>query len=97
SSTFNITAGTATHLTFTQGPSNAASGAAIAPAITVTALDASNNTATGFANQISLAIGTNGGPGGTLSGGGAVSPVSGVATFSGVSIDKAGPGYTLTT
>src|SRR6185437_4543848 len=73
SSAFNITAGTATHLAFTQGPSNAASGVAIAPAITVTALDASNNVATGFANQISLAFGTNAN-GGTLTGGGAVSP-----------------------
>src|SRR5262249_37739418 len=70
--------------------------AAITPAITVTALDASNNVATGFANQISLAIGTNAG-GGTLTGGAAVSPVSGVATFSGASIDKAGTGYTPTT
>jgi hypothetical protein len=96
SSAFNITAGTATHLVFTQGPTNAVAAVAIAPAITVTALDASNNTATGFANQIALAIGTNVN-GGTLSGGGAVSPVSGLATFAGVSIDKAGTGYTLTT
>ena len=96
STTFNITAGTATHLVFTQPPTSAVSAKSITPAITVTALDARNNVATGFANQISLAIGTNAG-GGTLSGGAAVSPVSGVATFSAVSIDKAGTGYTLTT
>ena len=96
SSAFNITAGTATHLTFSQQPTSAVSGASIAPAITVTALDASNNVATGFANQVSLAIANNAGSG-TLTGGGAVSPVSGVATFSGVSIDKAGTGYTLST
>src|SRR6185437_10286656 len=90
------TAGAATHLVFSQQPTSATSGTSIAPAITVTALDASNNVATGFANQISLAIGNNAG-GGTLTGGGAISPVSGVATFSGVSIDKVGTGYTLST
>ena len=96
SSAFNITAGNATHLIFTQQPSSAVSGASITPAITVTALDANGNVATGFTNQISLVIANNAG-GGTLTGGSAVSPVSGVATFSGVSIDKAGTGYTLST
>ena len=96
SSAFNITAGNATHLTFTQQPSSTTSGAPIAPAITVTALDANNNVATSFANKISLAISNNPG-GGTLIGGAGVTPVSGVATFSGVSIDKAGTGYTLST
>src|SRR6185437_9236416 len=84
--TFNATgtAGTETALVFSEQPAIAVSGASITPAITVTALDANNNVATGFANPISLAIGTNAGSG-TLTGGGGVSPVSGVATFSGVS------------
>jgi hypothetical protein len=44
---------------------------------------------------VSLAIGTNP-AGGTLSGGSAVTVASGIATFSGLSIDTAGTGYTLT-
>ena len=46
-------------------------------------------------HTVSLAIGTNPG-GGTLTGGSAVTVKPGVATFSGLSIDKAGTGYTLT-
>ena len=44
---------------------------------------------------MSLAIGTNPG-GGTLTGGAAVTVASGIATFSGLSINTAGTGYTLT-
>jgi outer membrane protein assembly factor BamB len=47
------------------------------------------------ASTVSLAIGTNP-AGGTLNGGSAVTVVSGVATFSGLSITTAGSGYTLT-
>ena len=51
--------------------------------------------ATDNATQVSLAIGTNP-AGGTLSGGSAVTVASGIATFSGLSINTAGTGYTLT-
>ena len=61
----------------------------------VTAQDADGHTATTFTGNVSLAIGTNPG-GGTLTGGGPVAAVGGVATFSTLSIDKAGTGYTLT-
>ncbi|MFD1808004.1 hypothetical protein ACFSHQ_07035 [Gemmobacter lanyuensis] len=44
---------------------------------------------------MTLAIGTNAGSG-TLSGTKTVNAVNGVATFSGLSIDKAATGYTLT-
>ncbi|HYK10632.1 MAG TPA: Ig-like domain-containing protein [Gemmatimonadales bacterium] len=94
SAAFNITPGTATHLVFSQQPTNAASQAAIAPGVTVTALDASDNVATGFANAISLSIASNAG-GGALTGGAAQTPVAGVSTFSALSIDKVGTGYTL--
>src|SRR2546422_9307793 len=50
---------------------------------------------TGFSGDVTVAIGTNAG-GGTLSGARTHAAVSGVATFSGLSIDKAGTGYTLT-
>ncbi|PYO97986.1 MAG: hypothetical protein DMD61_11110, partial [Gemmatimonadetes bacterium] len=59
----------------------------------VTALDANNNTAD-FTGNVTLAIGTNPGSG-TLSGTSTVAAVGGVATFSNLSIDKAGSGYTL--
>jgi outer membrane protein assembly factor BamB len=83
-------------LAFIQGPSNTAAGAAITPAVRVAVEDANGNIETSDnATQVSLAIGTNP-AGGTLSGGSAVTVASGVATFSGLSIDKAGTGYTLT-
>src|SRR5207244_12560964 len=91
----NIPAGTATQREFTVQTTNTGAGAAIAPAIQVTAQDGSGNTATGFTGNITLAIGTNSGSG-TLAGTLSHAAVGGVATFSGLSIDKAGTGYTLT-
>src|SRR5206468_852754 len=67
STAFNITAGTATQLVFSVQPSTTSAGAAITPAVQVTALDASNNTATGFTGNVTVAIGTNP-SGGTLAG-----------------------------
>jgi outer membrane protein assembly factor BamB len=90
------TIGPPTKLAFIQGPTNTAAGATITPAVTVAVEDANGNVETSDnATQVSLAIGTNPASG-TLSGGSAVTVASGVATFSGLSIDKAGTGYTLT-
>lgn len=88
--------GPPTKLAFIKGPSNAAAGATITPAVTVAVEDANGNIETSDnAAQVSLAIGANPG-GGTLSGGAAVTVASGIATFSGLSINTAGTGYTLT-
>src|SRR5207302_1297562 len=95
SAAFNITAGSATQLVFSVQPSTTTAGAAITPAVEVTAQDASGNTATGFTGNVTVAIGTNPSSG-TLSGTKTVAAVAGVTTFSGLSIDKAGTGYTLT-
>src|SRR5947207_288347 len=95
SAAFNITAGTATQLVFSVQPSTTSAGAAITPAVQLTALDASNNTATGFTGNVTLAIGTNP-SGGTLAGTATVAASAGVATFANLSIDKVGTGYTLT-
>src|SRR5207249_4248148 len=95
STAFNITAGTATQLVFSVQPSTTSAGAAITPAVEGTAVDASNNTATGFTGNVTLAIGTNP-SGGALSGTATHAASGGVATFAGLSIDKAGTGYTLT-
>jgi outer membrane protein assembly factor BamB len=88
--------GPPTKLAFVRGPSNTAAGATITPAVTVAVEDANGNIeASDNATQVSLAIGTNP-AGGTLSGGAAVTVASGIATFSGLSINAAGTGYTLT-
>jgi len=89
-------AGPPTKLGFVQGPSNTAAGNAITPAVTVAVEDANGNIETSDnATQVSLVIGTNP-TGGTLSGGSAVTVASGIAIFSGLSINTAGTGYTLT-
>src|SRR5205823_463304 len=95
SAAFDITAGTATQLVFSVQPSTTAAGAAITPAVQVTAQDAQGNTATGFTGNVTVAIGTNPGSG-TLTGTATVAASGGVATFSGLGIDKAGTGYSLT-
>ena len=94
STTFNVTPGTATKLTYLQQPTSAVAGVSIAPAVTVRIEDALGNLTTSTAN-VTMAIGTNPG-GGTLSGTKTVAAVSGVATFSTLSIDSAGTAYTLT-
>lgn len=96
SGTFNVTATLATQLTFSTQPSAATAGAVIAPAVQVTARDASGGVATGFTGNVSLAItaGT-GTAGATLSGTVTKAAVAGVATFSNLNIDNSGTGYRL--
>lgn len=95
SSSFNITPSTATKLAFNQQPTNAAAAATISPAVTVKILDTYDNLVTSATSNITLAIGTNPGSG-TLSGTLTVAASGGVATFSNLSINKSGTGYTLT-
>jgi len=95
SSAFNITVGSASKLAFIQQPSDSATGASITPALTVAIQDAGGNTVTTSNASITVAIGNNP-QSGTLSGTNPVSATSGVATFSNLSINKAGTGYTLT-
>jgi hypothetical protein len=93
SAAFNITAGAATSLTFTDQPAGAQAGSTLG-LIQVTALDAGGNVATGFTGNVVLSLGNNPGAG-TLSGTVNVAAVAGVATFNGVSINRTGAGYTL--
>jgi hypothetical protein len=95
SSGFNITPGSATKVVLGQQPTSATAGASISPSVTVQVQDANSNVVTGSSASVTVAIGTNPG-GGTLSGTLTVAASSGVATFSNLSIDKAGNGYTLT-
>lgn len=62
--------------------------------VTVRVLDGNGDPITSFAAGVTLSIGTNPG-GGTLSGTTTVNATGGTASFPGVSIDKAGLGYTL--
>ena len=82
-------------LKFSTQPTNAASGASISPAVSVQVLDSNGLVDTTSTATVSLAIGTNPG-GGTLGGTTSVAAVAGVATFSNLSINNGGTGYTLT-
>jgi hypothetical protein len=84
------------HLAFTVQPKTTPPLLAI-PAVQVTALDAGGNRVASFNGSVTIAIGHNGGTlfPGTLSGTKTVTAVNGVATFSNLSIDQLGNGYTL--
>src|SRR5207237_222260 len=90
-----VDAGAATKVAFSIQPSNTAVGNTITPAVKVEVRDANGNLVTSSSASVTLAIGTNPSSG-TLSGTKTVAAVNGVATFSNLSIDKVGTGYTLT-
>ena len=80
---------------FGQEPVNAGVGGIITPAVTVNVLDVYGNLETGDnSDQVSVAIGANPG-GGALSGTTVVTVQGGIATFSNLSINQPGNGYTL--
>ena len=83
----------ASQLAFQQQPANSVAGATM-PAVSVAIQDAAGHIVGSATNPVSLTIGANP-AGGTLSGALTVSAVAGVATFSDLSIDKPGSGYTL--
>ncbi|HEY6853345.1 MAG TPA: hypothetical protein VI139_03800 [Gemmatimonadales bacterium] len=87
----------APHLVFTAQPKTTLPLTTIPP-VQVTVTDALGNTVTSFTGTVTIAIGHNGGliAPGTLSGTKTVTVVNGVATFSDLSIDQPGNGYTLT-
>jgi len=82
-------------LGFVQGPSTATYTVSITPAVTVAVQDQYGNTITTATDAISIAIGRDANAPTTLSGGGTVAAVNGVATFTGLSLNKTGTGYTL--
>ncbi len=86
--------GPATHLVLTQQPSNTTVGVAISPAVTVTIEDSSGTTVD-TSSTVAIAIGS-GSPSGGLHGSVSNTAVHGVATFSNLSIDTVGTGFTLT-
>ncbi len=87
----------ATHLVFTVQPRTTMPLMRIEPAVQATVVDDQGNPLTSFTGSVSITIGHNGGMllRGTLSGTKTVPVVNGVATFSDLSIDQVGNGYTL--
>jgi alpha-tubulin suppressor-like RCC1 family protein len=83
----------ATRLVVSSQPANGISGTALTP-IVIAAEDDAGNIATNFSGPVTIAFGTNV-AGATLTGATTVNAVAGVATFSGLVVDKAGTGYTL--
>ena len=94
SQTVTVTFNAVAQLAFGVQPTNTDKDATINPAVTVRILDASNNLVTSSTRNVTLAIGTNPSSG-TLSGTTTVAAVGGIATFSNLSINNAGNGYTL--
>jgi hypothetical protein len=96
SAAFDITAARATQLGFSVQPASTNAGTSIAPAVKVTARDATGSVATGFSGAVTLSISAGTGTtGAVLSGTVTANAVAGVATFSNLSIDNSGTGYRL--
>jgi len=86
--------GNGNKLAFLVQPSNTNVRQPIAPPVQVQVRDAANNPVTSATNAITVALSSN--PGGaTLSGTTTVNAVGGVATFSDLTLNKGGNGYTL--
>jgi LysM repeat protein len=91
---FNVAAGAATQwVVTTQPPATVIAGSPFG--MTVTADDTFGNVATTYSGSVSLALAANQG-GATLSGTTSLSATAGVATFTGLSLNKVASGYTLT-
>jgi hypothetical protein len=91
---FTISPGPLFGLGFVVQPGDAFAGATISPAVEVALQDRWGNTIDASAPSIKLTL-MGGDHTAVLSGGAAVAPVHGVATFAGLSVDKGGEGYVL--
>src|SRR2546425_23071 len=95
SASFAIAPAAPARVAFTVQPNSTGVAQPITPAVQVAIQDAFANTVTNATNAVTLTLATNPGSG-TLAGTKTVNAVGGIATFSALSIDKAGTGYTLT-
>ncbi len=84
----------ATQLAFTVEPTTTIVASSIMPAVQVAIQGARGTLVAGATDAVTVAIGTNPG-GGTLSGTTTVNAVAGVASFTDLTIDQVGTGYTL--
>ncbi|MEE8422825.1 MAG: SwmB domain-containing protein, partial [Dehalococcoidia bacterium] len=95
STTFNITTGGAAQIAIQTQPGGGTGGTAWSQQPVALIQDADGNTVTSDSTtEVTVSINNNAGSG-TLSGTVTVTAASGVVTFTGLSIDKAGIGYTL--
>lgn len=97
SASFMITPGPATRIAFAVQPSNSQVDSPIQPPVTVEALDSLGNIVTDFSGTITTGLATDGSLLGNarLSGTTSVAANRGIATFSNLSIDQPGAGYSL--
>jgi len=97
SATANVTlaSGAATRLAFTTQPAGATGGTAFTTQPVVTAQDSAGNTVAGYAGTVSLSIVAGTGTTGATLRGCSGTLRSGVTTFAGCQIDKAGTSYQL--
>jgi len=95
SAPFTVNPGAAAALAFSTQPGNVGAGSNIPGPPTVIVQDSLGNTVTSSTASITVAIGTNP-AGGTLSGTATKNATSGVASFTDLTLDKVGTGYTLT-
>ncbi|MCL4730421.1 MAG: hypothetical protein KJ044_08325, partial [Planctomycetes bacterium] len=97
SGTFNVTVGPAAMLVVTTQPGNGTGGLPLNPQPVVQVRDAGGNLVTSSSATVNAAITSGTGTtGATIVAGGTTNASGGVATFSGLAIDLAGTGYTLT-
>jgi hypothetical protein len=94
--TFNVVAGPVSQLVVTPQPSGASGGSAFTTQPAITAQDVAGNTVTGYGGSVTLSIKSGTGTAGAALSGCTPSLSSGVTSFSGCKIDKAGSGYQLT-
>jgi hypothetical protein len=94
SAAYVVTIRPPTHLAFQVQPVNTALNTAIAPAVQVALLDSTNTVVAGATNAVKLVLRSNPGES-TLAGTTTVNAVNGIATFSDLSLNGLGTGYTL--
>lgn len=94
SSAFSITAGAPNRLAFSIQPTNSIAGDALSPAVQVEIRDANDNLVTTARDEITIAFGNNAGSG-TLTGTKKVNAINGIASFTGLWVNKSATGYTL--
>lgn len=96
SSPFNIGSGQPASISFSTQPGTATAGSPLVPQPVVTLLDAAGN-ASSFNGAVTIALKpATGTPGAVLGGAASVSAVNGIATFAGLTVDRAGTNYVLT-
>lgn len=94
--TVTVSAASANKLSFSTQPGSGVSNTNLSPQPQVSILDVYGNLVSNATNAVTLSISNNAGPGATLSvTTNPLNAVGGIASFSGVKLDKTGIGYTL--